>query len=345
MSGDPLEESGQQVRQGILQAMQTAHTTAALMRGRQGESRSRDEHDQRLAHADNREARSQYEHTVRVNATRFETDSKVRVNDTRVEEIRGRMAIAGEAQQLSNRETEARMGRADQDLTRRDRLGQQQYQHNQDVHTAKVAGYEGRETRAEELHELDVEYKKLLIDIRRRAAGFTDTLSGEDDIGQSGTSAAAFAAADAERDLSEDHAVDADAFEQRFAEDTGYAFSDVIDVETVDFDFDGDPDTTGDSGSEGEPNEITEPAYPHHVSLDAVRGLAEELTTEIHFAHAAAALLDLETDSTTPADVTAEAVDAALSDGIGDGPAVVDTPDLDPGGPTVLSAPMSEPDR
>lgn len=343
MSGDPLEESGQQARQGIVQALQTAHTTAALMRGRGGESRSRDEHDQRLAHAENREARSKYEHTVRVDTTILEADSKVAVNQARVEEIRGRMTINEKAQDLSQRETEARMGRSDQDLARRDRLGEQQYRHNQQVHDAKIGGYEGRETRAVELHELDVEYKELLINIRRRAAGFTETLSGEGDIGQTGASAAAFAAADAERDLSEDHTVDADAFDERFAEDTGRAFADVIDVETVDFDFDGDSDTTADSGINGEPDEVTEPEYPHHVSLDAVRGLAEELTAEIHLAHAAAALLDPETDL-TPADAVTEAVDAALGEGFGDGPAGADKIDRDPGETAVLSAPVSEPD-
>lgn len=393
MSGDPLEESGQQVRQGIVQALQTAHTTAALMRGRGGDSRSRSEHEQRVAHADNREARSRYEHTVRVDTEIFEAESKVSVNDARVEEIRGRMAINEQAQQLSQRETEARMGRADQDLARRDRqghqqhqqnqdvtdarveeirarmaineqaqqlsqreteakmgradqdlanrerLGHQQYRQNQEVHTAKIGGYKGRETRAEILHDLDVEYKKLLIDIRRRAAGFTETLSGDGDIGQSGASAAAFAAADAERDLSEDHAYDADAYERRFAEDTGRAFADVIDAETVDIDFDAATDGRLDAESDVD----AEPEYPLHVSLDAVRGLAEELTAEIHIAYMAAALVDPDPDP-TPAEAIDDAMGAALGDGIGESPQAVGASDLDPGGTDVSFVTAPGPD-
>ena len=397
MSGDPLEESGQQARQGIVQALQTAHTTAALMRGRGGDSRSRSEHDQRVAHAENREVRSQREHFVRVDTTISEAESKAAVNEARVEEIRGRITINeeaqqlsrretdarmgrserehsvrvdttiaeaeskvavnearieeireritinDEAQQLSQRETEARMGRSDQDLARRDRLGEQQYQHNQQVHDAKIGGYEGRETRASELHELDVEYKELLIDVRRRAAGFTETLSADGDVGQTAASSAAFAAADAARDLSEDHGLDADAFEARFAEDAGLDVTNVIDVEPVDIDFDGDLDAPSDNSLDGESGKVTEPEYPQHVSLDAVRGLAQELTAEIHFAHAAARLLEPK-PAPDPADSITESMDAALDGGSGESPVSVDVIDLDPGGLDVSSVMVSEPD-
>ncbi|MGS2811570.1 hypothetical protein [Nocardia sp. MW-W600-9] len=53
-----------------------------------------------------------------------------------------------------------------------------------------------------ELHKLDFELKKLMIEIRRRAAGFTDTLHHSDERTGAGQAAAAqFAAADATRDL------------------------------------------------------------------------------------------------------------------------------------------------
>ncbi|MFE3360732.1 hypothetical protein ACFXOQ_36900, partial [Streptomyces californicus] len=67
----------------------------------------------------------------------------------------------------------------------------------------------------------------------------------------------------------------------------------------------------------------------------------EELTAEIHFAHAAARLLDPEPDP-DPADTITDAMDAALDGGSGESPVSVDTIDLDPGGPDVSS--VSEPD-
>ncbi|WP_157171954.1 hypothetical protein [Nocardia higoensis] len=357
MSGDPVEESSQQVRQGFVQALQTAHTTAALMRGRGGDSRSRAEHDQRLEHADNREARSLWEHTVRVDATIAETNSKVRVNDARVEEIRGRITLNAEAHQLTQRETDARISRADRDLSRRNRLGRQQYRHNEQIHDAKREAYTGRETRADELHSLDVEYKKLLIDIRRRAAGFTETLSGEGHVGEAAASAAAFAAADAERDLSADHARAADAYEQRFAEDTGRTATDVIDAvvdsadatpegaevidaETVDIDFGDDLDTTADHGLDEERDEVAEPEYPP-VSLDAIRGLAEELTAEIHLTHAAAAILEPDTE-VSGFDAVNDALIAAVGDS--DGTAAEEAVELDPLSAGVFSEQAWEPE-
>lgn len=364
MSGDPVEESSQQVRQGFVQALQTAHTTAALMRGRGGESRSRAEHDQRLEHADNREARSLREHNVRVNATIFETDSKVRVNDARVDEIRGRITINEQAQQLAQRETDARMGRADRDLARRNRLGRQQFRHNRKVHDAKLGAYTGRETRADELHSLDVEYKKLLIDIRRRAAGFTETLSGEGQSGEAAASAAAFAAAEAERDLSEDHARDADAYEQRFTEDTGRTATDVIDAvvvddisdvevtpdgvdvidaDTLDSDLDGDLDAAAATGVGEEWGEVAEPEY-RSASLEAVRGLAEELTAETHLTHmAGTGVLDSDPDL-SPFEAVADALDVAVGDGGTGSTAAEDAIELDPIGAGVFSEPVWEPE-
>ncbi|WP_040714178.1 hypothetical protein [Nocardia takedensis] len=259
MSGDPVEESGQQLRQGAIQAFQMAHTTAALMRGRGSESRSAAEHTQRLTHADQREARSAAEHQVRVEATVFETNSKVAVNTARISEIEGRMKINTQAHQLAEEETRARMDRADTDLERRDLLAFQQFDHSEDVQDEKLGAYEAREERAEELHRLEVEYKQLLIDARRRAAGFVDSLSEHGPAGAAGESAAAFAAAEAERVSSEaaaDAAVSAaakaaadaktaadaraaaaraamaraaaDAYAQRFAEDVGRAFDEVF---------------------------------------------------------------------------------------------------------------------
>ncbi|MFD6106996.1 hypothetical protein ACFWFQ_30530, partial [Nocardia salmonicida] len=117
----------------------------------------------------------------------------------------------------------------------------------------------------------------------------------------------------------------------------------VIDVEAVDIDFDGDLDAPSDNSLDGESGKVTEPDYPQHVSLDAVRGLAQELTAEIHFAHAAARLLEPE-PAPDPADSITAAMDAALDGGSGEGPVSVDVIDLDPGGLDVSSVMVSEPD-
>ncbi|WP_280245798.1 hypothetical protein, partial [Nocardia abscessus] len=184
MSGDPVEEGGQQMRQGFVQALQTAHTTAALMRGRGTDSRSRTEHLQRVEQADQRELRSIREHNVRVAAAIDKSTSDWRVNEARITEIKGRTTHNQEAHTLAQTETRRRIERADSDLARRNKAGDQEHTHNQQIHDKKTTAYDRREARADELHSLDVEYKKLLIGIRKRAAGFTDTLTGKGTDGE-----------------------------------------------------------------------------------------------------------------------------------------------------------------
>ncbi|WP_416566098.1 hypothetical protein [Nocardia testacea] len=222
-AGDPVEESGQALRTGFVQAMQTAHTTQALMGRWGGESRSRAEHEQRLATNAAKEGRSVVEHQVRVGKELEARYWDRQLNQARVDEVRARIFRGGELHSLEQRRLEAQIERADKDLERRDRAGDLDREHQQILHDNQIAGYTNREHRAVELHELDVEYKQLLIDIRRRAAGFTETLTEQTGPGAAVTasSAAAFAVADASAEMSTRQARDSEAFHGRFVEDTG----------------------------------------------------------------------------------------------------------------------------
>ncbi|WP_216917774.1 hypothetical protein [Nocardia noduli] len=344
MSGDPVEEGGQQVRQGFVQALQTAHTTAALMRGRGTDSRSRAEHNQRLEQADQRELRSIREHNLRVGAAIDKARSEWQLGLARIDEVKGRTRHNQDAHTLAQRETGRRMERADSDLERRNKAGEQEHTHNQEIHERKTKAYDRREERADELHDLEVEYKKLLIDIRRRAAGFTDTLTGQGVDGEAAASTAAFAAADANRDLSDEHDADADAFARRFAEDTGLDYTDdevgaaaalpgtdeeaVLDVEWFDIDPDS-AETSGTDGSGPGSGASVEPEYP---GADVLAGLTEDLTAETRLSHAAGEFLDSElAPDRGVGGLVADAVDAAVGGDFGDGPLPPEEPGLDPG--------------
>ncbi|TDP31595.1 hypothetical protein [Nocardia ignorata] len=218
MSGDPVEEGGQAVRQGFLQALQTAHTTNALFRSRGGESRSRAESEQRLANEAAKNQRSWIEHQARLG--NLGTEQQLAM--TKIAEVRARIDNAAKITEVDLRHKEGQISRAETDLARRERDGELSRQQSSEVHAARIAGYTNREAREGELHQLDVELKELMIDIRRRAAGFTDTLHHSDErTGAAKAAAAQFAAADATRDLSPDAEAARRAYEERFIHDTG----------------------------------------------------------------------------------------------------------------------------
>jgi hypothetical protein len=277
VSGDPVEESSQAMRGGFVQALQTAHTTAALMRGRGGEARSKTESEQRVRHANAKELRSFIEHRLRVIDTVEEAAHKRELNSAKVGEVRARIEHGGQEHQMEQWHKYRQIQRADADLARRAKAGKLERKHNIN-----------RETRAVDLHKLDVEYKKLLIGIRRRAAGFSDTLTAHGESGEAKASAAAFAAAKGAEGLSEQHERDADAYAERFAEDTGTDYTEVVDATLV-----------GDAGS-GEIIDATlveefgdfddldaglgEQAGPW-VAIEDIVGLTEELSFATHLAH------------------------------------------------------------
>ncbi len=259
MSGDPVEESGQAVRQGFLQALQTAHTTNALLRSRGGDSRSAAESDQRLDLAAAKDERSSVEHHARLHGLGVDRDLSI----TKIEEVRDRIANNQKVTEVEVRLKEGQIARADADLVRRDEAGALERDHNTEIHRHKIDGYVNREIRAVELHELDVEYKQLLIDIRRRAAGFTETLHHTDgDTGRGMAAAAQFAAADATADLSPHTQAAAEAYRERFTADTGRNPEDMFDA--------GERASVGDSWSH---------------AFDDIAGLAEDLTMAAHLHH------------------------------------------------------------
>ncbi|MFJ2834233.1 hypothetical protein ACIO52_02605 [Nocardia sp. NPDC087230] len=161
------------------------------------------------------------------------------------------------------RHKEAQITRADKDLQRREKDGELARNQSTEVHKKRITSYTNRETREKALHALDVEYKKLLIDIRRRAAGFTETLHRSNEPADAAkASAAQFAAADATRDLSPEAEAAAQAYRERLIDDTG------LDVE--DLFTDSDRANVADGWSHG---------------LEDVAGLAEDLTIAAHLHH------------------------------------------------------------
>ncbi|MEV6338745.1 hypothetical protein AB0M12_28985 [Nocardia vinacea] len=278
MSGDPVEESSQAMRGGFVQALQTAHTTAALMRGRGGEARSKTEFEQRVRHANAKEWRSFFEHSLRVSDAVEEAGHKRELNAAKVDEVRARIERGGQAHDMEQWQKWRQIQRADTDLARRDKAGKLERKHETN-----------KETRAVELHKLDLEYKELLIEIRRRAAGFSDTLTAQGDSGEAKASAAAFATAKAAEGLSEQHQRDADAYDERFAEDTGSNYTEFVEATYVE-----------DTGTDSEIIDATivegfddfddfdagvgEQARSW-VGIDDIVALTEELSFATHLAH------------------------------------------------------------
>ncbi|MGY2087904.1 hypothetical protein [Nocardia gipuzkoensis] len=297
------------------------------MRGQSGHARSKAESDQRIRHADAKEHRSSVEHWMRVTHAVEAAGHARDLNGAKVDEVRARIQRGDEQHTLEQRQKQRQIERADTDLARREKVGSLELKQSRELHRAKLTAYEKRETRADELHGLDVEYKNLLIDIRRRAAGFSDTLSAHGDTGQAMASAAAFAAAKGAEGLSEQHADEADAYAERFTEDTGSDPSSVIDAALVDDIEDIDPPFGGaapaslPSAIESGPSIIdativedidfplSTARRPSAVAIEDVIGLTEELSVATHLAHEFADLVgDPDPDAGS---VIGDAVDAA----------------------------------
>ncbi|MEV0336923.1 hypothetical protein [Nocardia sp. NPDC050717] len=259
MNGDPVEEGGQAVRQGFLQALQTAHTTNALFRSRGGESRSRAESDQRLAIEAAKNQRSWIEHQARLGNLGTEQHLAM----AKIDEVRARIDNAAKINDVDLRHKQGQIGRAETDLARRELDGELSRQQSSEVHAARIAGYTNREAREVQLHQLDVELKELMIEIRRRAAGFTDSLHHTDErTGTAKAAAAQFAAADATRDLSPDAEAASRAYEERFTVDTG--------LDTDDFFAD---------------NATNQPEHRPRGVDDDMGGLAADLTMDANLHH------------------------------------------------------------
>ncbi|MEV0768670.1 hypothetical protein [Nocardia salmonicida] len=208
----------------------------------------------------------------------------------KIDEVRARIANAAQITEVDLRHKEGQITRAETDLARREQDGAISRRQSKELHTERIAGYTNREARDVELHKLDVELKELMIEIRRRAAGFTDTLHHSDERTGAGQAAAAqFAAADATRDLSPDAEAAAQAYEERFIGDTG------MDSEAF---FSDNGADLPDRGPQG---------------LDDVVGLATDLTIDAHLRdefNYLADHLDHTTDPVASTIVDAEIVEA-----------------------------------
>ncbi|MEU6585894.1 hypothetical protein [Nocardia sp. NPDC046763] len=264
--GDPVEEGGQAVRTGFVQAMQTAAMTMNLLQRRGAESRSAAEFERRAEESEIRLQQNREIHDLKAAGyqTRASNESELHMLET---DFKARqIERAEELHVLERRIKERIIERGDADLARRTADAAAERGNKDDLHQIQRQNLINRGACEEQRHDLDVEYKKLLIDIRRRAAGFTETLNSQAPDQAAGMrSAAAYAAAHSTADLSDTHQSHADAFDERLAEDTGMSASDLSDPG---------PEDLG-------PRPGTAPAV-----WQATRGLTEELNFYIVVNHA-----------------------------------------------------------
>ncbi|WP_249643846.1 hypothetical protein [Nocardia sputi] len=183
MSGDPVEESSQAIRTGFIQSMQTAAMMTNLLQRRGGEARSRTEFEQRVRQAEAKEYRSSIEHQVRVNTGVEKAADEHALNQARLTEVQDRNSRAEDLFDLEAKFKSEQIERARTNQRNREESERVAGDQNRELHQARMGGYTRRETHDNTLHDLDVEYKQLLIDIRRRTAGFTDTLTDIDGSG------------------------------------------------------------------------------------------------------------------------------------------------------------------
>lgn len=235
-NGDPVDEGGQAVKAGFVQAMQTAAMTMNLLQRRGSESRSRQEFVQRL---DDRIAEQQRKDHVHAAQIQGYID---RAQHGRLEHWADMAIKAGRYRehllemQVKNARLQHDQDRADRAKDsdkateeRRDRVhGLQvralrgEYNRKDAIHTQQLRRYDKQTAQDRRLHDLKVEYQQLLIEARKRALGLTETLTDTDPgTARAHAASAGWAAAEATADLSDDHRAHADAWAERYGEDTG----------------------------------------------------------------------------------------------------------------------------
>ncbi|MFE3757933.1 hypothetical protein ACFXO9_26800 [Nocardia tengchongensis] len=285
--GDPVEEGGQAVRTGFVQAMQTAAMTMNLLQRRGAESRSAAEFERRGDEADIRLQQNREVHDLKVTGYHSRATHETELHALETDFKARQIERAEELHVLERRIKERIIERGDADLDRRAADSAAERANKDELHELQRQNLLNRGASEEQRHDLDVAYKTLLIEIRRRAAGFTETLNTQDSDHAAGLrSAAAYAAARSTADLSDMHRSHAEAFDERLIEDAGTNASDLLDT---------DPDGLGGSAMT--------PAV-----LRATRGLTDELNFYIVVDHAA------QPDTTVLADelVNASVIDTAI---------------------------------
>ncbi|WP_063014240.1 hypothetical protein [Nocardia kruczakiae] len=235
-NGDPVDEGGQAVKAGFVQAMQSAAMTMNLLQRRGSESRSRQEfaqrQDDRIAdqqrktdvHAAqiqgyiNRAQHGRLEHwaDMAIKAGRYrEHLLEMQVKNARLQHDQDRADRAKD----SDKATEERRDKV-HGLQVRALRGE--YNRKDAIHTQQLRRYDQQITQDRRLHDLKVEYQKLLIEARKRALGLTETLTDTDPgAARAHAASAGWAAAEATADLSDEHRGAADAWAERYGKDTG----------------------------------------------------------------------------------------------------------------------------
>lgn len=210
------------MKTSFVQAMQTAAMTMNLLQRRGMESRSAAEYERRLGEA---EARTQQEtrvHDLKVAGYESRHDNAAELHDLEKHYKTRQVERAEELHDLELRIKQAVLDRGDADLDRRATDTAADRVNKDDIHRLQRQNLIDRGHQEKQRHDLDVEYKKLLIEIRRRAAGFTETLHAQHgDHAAAMHAAAAYAAATATAGMSQQHRAQAEAFEERLVEDTG----------------------------------------------------------------------------------------------------------------------------
>ncbi|WP_194817937.1 hypothetical protein [Nocardia sp. XZ_19_385] len=326
--GDPVEEGGAQLRQGFIQAFQTGAMVANFLERRGADARSASAHAQSMQNSAAREARDLQVHRLKVQGyvdrrhqgqRLFELDEKFKLDESARKQTLHERQVEGydDRQRWGQAEHDTELQvkneqirRGNRDLARRDYETTVDQQRQNEVHDKRIQGYNDRAKYAETLHDLDVEYKKLLIEIRRRAAGFADDLSSSGRADAEAMKAAAgFASAHYTSNLSDAHAAHVDAYRERFDADTGPDAEDFLDDLKADFAVPRQPKAAGpeiiDAEIVGELPHRPEPAALLDVidaeivddpsaarAVNTTAALAKELIMLGHAEHDAATLSD-----------------------------------------------------
>jgi len=294
-NGDPVEEGGQAVRTGFIQAMQTAAMTMNLVRSHGAEGRSVTEFNSRQTAASAEQTRKAAVHDLQLQGYRDRAENAKALHDVELDiKLARRDHDVAEA---ARRETASANAEK-----RWDKLNGLQIQgHRADrnrkdaIHTHQLRGYETRAAQAAHLHSLEVELKKLRIQSVRRAQGFTETLTthSDRDTYNTTTSAAAWAGAQSAADLSDEHQMHAEAYGERYREDTGNDPEDIVEAVLVPENEPADylmaptgtirPQGTIEAATvpEDELADVAESRWPSEV-FESTNGLAQELAFGIY---------------------------------------------------------------
>jgi hypothetical protein len=235
-NGDPVDEGGQAVKAGFVQAMQTAAMTMNLLQRRGSESRSRQEFAQRQDDRIAEQQRKNHVHGAQIQGYidraqhgRLEHWADMAIKAGRYREHLLEMQVKNARLQHDQDRADRAKDSDEATEERRDKVhGLQvralrgEYNRKDAIHTQQLRRYDKQIAQDRRLHDLKVEYQQLLIEARKRALGLTETLTDTDPgTARAHAASAGWAAAEATADLSDDHRAHADAWAERYGEDTG----------------------------------------------------------------------------------------------------------------------------